>query len=398
MGVVTEKEVEEALREQGEEKFLELFSWSEGDVWFEPDTDALPLSTAVEQDRLEELMLRGVQRMSPDALRRGLKPLRGKIVALDMTAMSEGVLQDAAVQDLKEALERAEGRADSVVRQHGAVLFGLVVLGGAQIEGERPKPKPRRPPSSRVRPVEKTGSVTREELEGLRTQASEQTHFQILGVATNAPAADCKSAFFRLAKRYHPDRFSGEPDEIRALASEVFARISTAHEILTDASQRAAYAESLSGSAAGSPDVSQILTAEVQFQKGQALLKKKDYARAREQFRWAMELNPEEGEFRALYGWTTYLVNPQDEKVLAEARQELEKAVELAPRSGTGYYYQGQLFKACRELGPAERMFRKVLELDPDHVEAARELRVFRMRKEKGPDQKGLFGFGRKKA
>jgi CheY-like chemotaxis protein/tetratricopeptide (TPR) repeat protein len=405
MGAVKDQEVKDALQRQGEDKFLEIFSWTEGDVWFEPDAESLDLSTPIQKAMLEELILRGVQRMDSDALRRGLRPLSGKLVTVRLAEAPEPVRQDGAVQAVLEALERAKGQADEVFRQHGAVLFGLYVIGTAQAAGELPC-KPRQPDFEALArerestPEARSGRVTREELESMRTQAADQNHYEVLGLSLNAPAADCKRAFFQLAKRYHPDRFAGEPDEIRALASDVFARISTAHDVLTDGAQRTAYGESLRNAGGGeeSGEVARILTAEVQFQKGQALLKKKDYPRALEQFKWALELNPEEGEFRALYGWATYLENPKDEKARAEARQELEKALELAPRSVTGYYYTGQLHKACGELGPAEKMFRKVLEMDPKHVEAARELRVFRMRRETDPGQKpGLFGFGRKK-
>ena len=42
-------------------------------------------------------------------------------------------------------------------------------------------------------------------------------------------------------------------------------------------------------------------------------------------------------------------------------------------------------------------MFRKVLELDPKHQEAMREVRLASMRKQKKGGASGLFGFGRKK-
>ncbi len=137
----------------------------------------------------------------------------------------------------------------------------------------------------------------------------------------------------------------------------------------------------------------------MQFQKGEVHLKKKEYESALECFKSAMELNPEEGEFQASYGWALSLMNPDDPKTRAEARQHLEKAIDLAPRSVTGYYYLGLLLKGCGERDSAEKMFRKVVERKPEHVEANRELRLFHMRREKGGSEakSGLFGFGRKK-
>jgi curved DNA-binding protein CbpA len=402
MGAVTRREVDEALLKQGEDKLLELFAWTEGDVWFEADSEVLPLSTPMESLKPEDVILRGVQRTGADTLRRSLQPLKGKQVSLDLAGLPEETQRDPAVERAREALQSAGGRTDDLLRQHGAVLFGLLVLGALRVEGDQPESKLDGLPEGPARTGVKKGPVTHAELLELRKGQAEQSHFEVLGLPRGASAAECKSAFFALAKRYHPDRFAGEPEEIRALAGDVFARISVAHESLSDPTQRQEYLASLKskGESEKENEVSQILTAEVQFQKGEALFKKKDYVRALEQFRWALELNPEEGEYQAMRGWTTYLTNPEDPEAAAQAREDLEKAVALAPRSVTGYYYLGMLLKACRELESAEKMFRRAIELAPGHVEAARELRLFQMRRER---QKGtakgasFLGFGRKK-
>jgi CheY-like chemotaxis protein/DnaJ-domain-containing protein 1 len=306
MGAVTRKDVDEALLNQGEDKLFELFTWAEGDVWFEPDSEALPLSTPMESYKAEEVILRGVQRMGPDVLRRALQPLRGKHTELDLSGLSEEIQRDPAVERAKEALEAGGGRTDDLLRQHGAVLFALLVFGALRTEEGQPEAKLEGLPEGPARAAVKKGPVTHAELLEVRECQAKENHFEILGLRGGASAAECKSAFFALAKRYHPDRFAGEPEEIRALAADVFARISVAHEMLSDPTQRQQYLASLKGKGKGEgekeDDVSQILTAEVQFQKGEALLRKKEYARALEQFRWALDLNPEEGEYRAMHG------------------------------------------------------------------------------------------------
>jgi DnaJ-class molecular chaperone len=59
--------------------------------------------------------------------------------------------------------------------------------------------------------------------------------YDVLGVPKSASAADIKSAFRRLAKKYHPDQ-SKEPR-----AKERFAEIGTAYEIVGDEKKRAAF-------------------------------------------------------------------------------------------------------------------------------------------------------------
>jgi len=59
--------------------------------------------------------------------------------------------------------------------------------------------------------------------------------YQILGLAKTASAAEIKSTFRKLAKKYHPDQ-SKEPK-----AKERFAEISSAYEILGDEKKRGAF-------------------------------------------------------------------------------------------------------------------------------------------------------------
>src|SRR5579863_9655413 len=59
--------------------------------------------------------------------------------------------------------------------------------------------------------------------------------YDVLGVTKTASAAEIKSAFRKLAKKYHPDQ-SKEPR-----AKERFAEIGSAYEIVGDAAKRAAF-------------------------------------------------------------------------------------------------------------------------------------------------------------
>jgi DnaJ-class molecular chaperone len=59
--------------------------------------------------------------------------------------------------------------------------------------------------------------------------------YEVLGLAKSASAADIKSAYRKLAKRFHPDQ-SREPR-----AKDRFAEINSAYEIVGDEKKRAAY-------------------------------------------------------------------------------------------------------------------------------------------------------------
>ena len=79
------------------------------------------------------------------------------------------------------------------------------------------------------------------------------------------------------------------------------------------------------------------------------------------------------------------------------ALEQIKKAIALSPQSPAPYYYLGQIRKACGDQVEAEKMFRKTVELRPDHIEANRELRLIQMRRGKGDETVSGRLFGRKK-
>ncbi|MBI5612746.1 MAG: molecular chaperone DnaJ [Gammaproteobacteria bacterium] len=65
---------------------------------------------------------------------------------------------------------------------------------------------------------------------------AKRDYYEVLGVSRNAPEAEVKKAYRRLAMKHHPDR---NPDDKTAEAS--FKEAKEAYEVLTDAQKRAAY-------------------------------------------------------------------------------------------------------------------------------------------------------------
>ncbi|MHB8872401.1 MAG: response regulator [Myxococcaceae bacterium] len=222
-------------------------------------------------------------------------------------------------------------------------------------------------------------SLVRERLVAKVAQMRKMDYFEVLGVATNAAREEIKRSYFALAKEYHPDKhFGSSSAEIRQLAGQVYDLISTAHDTLTDPDERERYvAELASGVKRDIGDeVGKILAAEGKFQKGEELLRQRDFRAAHDLFREAIGLYADEGEFHAYLGWSLFQLDPNEANTVDLALKSLEKAVGLNPKVDKSYLFTGYIYKATGRPDKAEKQFEKAIQCNPDCTEALRELRI----------------------
>ena len=220
------------------------------------------------------------------------------------------------------------------------------------------------------------------------------THFNILGVDERTPLDKVKQIYFKMAKVFHPDaRPALYQGEIKIKVEEIFTHISTAYNTINDRGLRENYLRSLKSQVTTEQmnEANRAIEAETEFQKAEVLLRKGNWAQAEALLRRSTELMPEEPEYRLYHAWAEYKVKGRPQS--AEAKRVIEEALKSRPKAVEGHFFLGQIYKAEGLNEEAEKCFHKVLELDPRHIEAQRELRLSTMRKEKGPDKKGgLFG------
>jgi tetratricopeptide (TPR) repeat protein len=123
--------------------------------------------------------------------------------------------------------------------------------------------------------------------------------------------------------------------------------------------------------------------AELCFQRGQAALRQRSYEDALRCFEQAVEFHPEEGEYHAHLGWALHCQKPDDRKAAEAALRHIKRGIKLASDREKPYLFMGRVCNAIGRSEAAVKMFTRAVQIQPECVEALRELRLIHMRREK---------------
>jgi tetratricopeptide (TPR) repeat protein len=179
-----------------------------------------------------------------------------------------------------------------------------------------------------------------------------------------------------LAKELHPDTVT-DPGQgtLREVKERLFARINDASHVLSDDTRRKEYEEELDGKAS-SVDVARIFAAEENFQRGEILIKARKYKEGLALVEKAISMNAEEAEFYAWRGYARFLISGDRKAVFEETAGDCKKAIKMQEKCTPAHLFLGHMAKALGDLKLAARCYERVLQLEPNHVEAQRELRL----------------------
>ena len=227
-----------------------------------------------------------------------------------------------------------------------------------------------------VPPPDETPQAQLRRLQGLLEKLSVVDHFEALGMSRKSPGspAEAKRNFFVLARELHPDTIA-EPGPLRDMKERLFARINEAAQVLTDEKKRKEYEEELEGKA-NNVDVKRIFAAEEDFQRAEIMIKARKYQEGLELLERAIELNDGEAEFYAWRGYARFLASKDRKGIYDEAADDLKKAIKMVERCVPAHLFLGHISKVVGETKLAQKCYERVLQLDPKHIEATRELRM----------------------
>lgn len=220
-------------------------------------------------------------------------------------------------------------------------------------------------------------------------------HFEVLGVRPGCEDAEVKRAYAALARKYHPDT-SRRPglDDLHDVLEAVFIRVAEAWEVLGNARSRASYEARFPPSpfrpgteapaatppaappgrpVAAPPEPEPYVASDETIFQAQLLLAQARYWDAIQMLETrlpAMQPAKQQRRARILLA-RAYAKNPN---WLRKAEDALQQVVREDPTSADAHYELGLLYKASGMTARAQASFRRVLELRPEHREAAAEL------------------------
>lgn len=214
----------------------------------------------------------------------------------------------------------------------------------------------------------------------LAQNESATNHYEVLGVEVKASADEIKKAYFKFAKRFHPDIFhrSVEPDIHRKIQN-AFTKLAGAHETLRDKDLREIYDYKLrkeiammeerraQGKTTEKTDTvdKESLAAE-QFEKGYDLLLNEYYEEAEQFLARAVHLAPKNARYHAFFG----KVLAHDAKQRHKAEGEIQAAIKLDPNNELYRIISAEFFIQYNLVKRAEGELKRLLTIAPDNLEA----------------------------
>jgi hypothetical protein len=268
-----------------------------------------------------------------------------------------------------------------------------------------PAPPAPPPPAPRVETAEDRRKEIVEAWNGIKTR----THYEVLGLGLDATPVTVKEAYFKLAKRFHPDVHTDPAlADLRDKLDAIFIRLGQAYEALKDVKPRMAPKPAApSAPAVPEPTPSEppppaapaILDPRVALEaiaKADRFFIQEKYWDAIQALEGILGNAPPKPLSKArLLLAKCYLKNPN---WVRRAEEQLQLLLKAEPKNVEANYQLAKIYANGGLKGRAVALLKKVLELKPDHEEAFADLTQLAPPPDEEPQNQGflkkLFGKG----
>jgi curved DNA-binding protein CbpA len=394
-GLITREKLPDLFIRQSQEVLRAALLWTDGDWEF--DARVRLAETMRFNIPLEELLLEGARRLPQEIaasrftdLDEQVSPnnyLNGNIQLLPVEAFVLSRL-DTALR-VKDLLAISGMSEDTTLHAlYSLAMCGLIKRGKwaspftpsevSKFREVKTVAKPTPPPQKVIapqkvepKPIEPVVDEKKELENFLIRVESARTHYESLGVDTDADENSIKRAYHNQVKRYHPDRFhheSGTP--LHSRIQTAFAKVSQAYDILKDPKLRGAYKKRMS-SASMQPSQQgsdKERMAEEKYKQAIAAIKENDYEKALPLLGQIVRLVPTQARYHALYGQAL----AKNQQTRRQAENAFLDAIKLDERNAIYRVMLAEFYKDMKLNKRALSEAQRALSIDPNNKDAQR--------------------------
>ncbi len=394
--VISQKDLYEAILAQMSLVVIRLFPRFDIRLEFHPRDRFMDPDFEVKM-HLPPLIEKGIREMP-------FHPALADFLGPKVPVLGEGGAAESLSDEEKDVLASFDGRgtASAAFQKRGGdpgIFWKSLYLGYCldMVSLREPEPKqeplrsaaPVSPPPAAPAPEGKEAKadyrVLIEEALEIKQRLPKTDYYQLLGVSRSANDDEIKKAYFRMARKFHPDRFgrSLAPSDKDAIDG-VFDLVTKAYRILTNKDKKLEYTAGLS-SLRPDEDIDRSGNADLRFRQGKTLFNQGRYEEAIVLLEEAVRLKEGKGDFHLLLAMAEVKIPALSRK----AERDFLKATELEPWNPEGFLGLGLLYKREGLLLRAKKQFERALEADSEHRAARQAL------EEMGEKPEGRKGFKR---
>jgi tetratricopeptide (TPR) repeat protein len=230
-----------------------------------------------------------------------------------------------------------------------------------------PAPQPAAPPEDSL-----DTKKFEEEIRALLDLAGKSTYYELLGVTATSPSELVKENFHRMARKFHPDRHMGHSQWLDLL-QDLMGRLTIAYKTLVDAEKRAAYDKHIAAAGAftlGQEKTEAEATVDECLTRAKQALRAHNFAGSLLWLRKCVEIAPDVAKHHAMLARSLAAI-PQYRQ---DAVRHFSLALELDQWNTSTYFQFGELYEAMGLPWRSVPLYRRILEIDPQHAKALERL------------------------
>jgi|MudIll2142460700_1097286.scaffolds.fasta_scaffold04664_3 curved DNA-binding protein CbpA len=241
----------------------------------------------------------------------------------------------------------------------------------------------------------KNSGLTSAEIERIYSEYKDLDYYSVLGLDQSGSADAIKKAYYRAARKYHPDMYHQMPEETKKKLIEIFTRITNAYQTLSNPIKRKGYDSDIwghgasetetfgerSGMSVVKEDIEQkehdveppdsaksdenANIASIWFRDGKMAFWNKNFRKAAQLFATAIYYDSSVSGYHYFYGYALGMLGK-----LKEAASALNRADELNPRNADILAEMGHVYLKLGFPLRAKGYFGKALKLNPSNDRA----------------------------